>query len=102
MKQKRVSALVARDGAEPRQITVTGNRFCRTLRELVRVGQKGTTAAEMSSWALRLAHYVHILKRQYGFHIEMEREPNSDGIGWHGRYFLRDRVQIIAPCEEAT
>ncbi|HAD86496.1 MAG TPA: hypothetical protein DCG48_03955 [Rhodospirillaceae bacterium] len=102
MKQDQLTAIVFRDGDAPLRIVVTGNRFCRTLRELVKVGPRGTTAAEMASWALRLAHYVHILKRNYGFHIDMKREPNSDGIGWHGRYFLRDRVQIVGPEREAA
>tara|TARA_R110000772_G_scaffold267933_2_gene393360 strand:- start:129098 stop:129406 length:309 start_codon:yes stop_codon:yes gene_type:complete len=102
MKQDQITAFVFCDGEAPRRIVVTGNRVCRTLRELVKVGPRGTTAAEMSSWALRLSEYVRVLRHDHGLRIDMQREPNSDGIGKHGRYFLRDRVQLIDPEREAA
>ena len=79
--------------SERREIEVTGARFIQTLRALTEAGPKGVTALEMSSWALRLAHYIHILRTKYGLDIETRNEPHEGGK--HGRYFLRSTVVLI-------
>lgn len=79
--------------SERREIEVTGARFIQTLRVLVEAGARGTTALEMSSWALRLAHYIHILRTKYGLDIETRNEPHEGGT--HGRYVLKSTVEII-------
>ena len=78
-----------RDG---KRLTLTG-RTDETLLALVEVGPRGVTAAELSSWALRLAAYVADL-REAGFDIETRREPHAGGA--HGRYVLRDGVRVLA------
>ncbi len=75
-------------------LTVTG-QVARALEALVHRGSAGVTALELSSWALRLAHYVFVLRSQFGLVIETEREEH-DG-GWHGRYRLRSPVVIDGP-----
>ena len=84
-----------------RHITITGKRFCQTIRALVNAGHRGTTAAEMSNWALRLGQYIHILRRKYYLNIETKREPNSDGCGRHGRYVLRSSVTLLGGAGQA-
>jgi hypothetical protein len=71
---------------------VTG-QVARTLAALVEAGSRGVTALEMSSWALRLAHYVLCL-RKLGVPIQMVRELHPGG--WHGRYTLLVDVQILS------
>ena len=76
-----------------REIEVTGARFIQTLRALTEAGPKGVTALEMSSWALRLAHYIHILRTRHGLNIETRTEPHEGGT--HGRYFLKTSIELI-------
>lgn len=102
MKQDQLTAIVFCDGEAPRPIVVTGVRVCQALRELIQAGHTGITAASVSNWALRLSEYIRVLRHDHGIRIDMQREPNSDGIGKHGRYSLRDRVQIIDPEREAA
>lgn len=72
-------------------------RLSQTLLCLDRAKSKGITAAEMSSWALRLSAYVHKLRHKYGLEIRMEEEKH-DG-GWHGRYFLESSIQLKVSIE---
>jgi len=74
--------------------TVKGQE-ARTLNALHAAGAAGITALEVSTWALRLAHYCYKLKK-LGLTIDCEREPHG-GIapGKHGRYRLRTAVEII-------
>lgn len=67
-------------------------RLAQTLLCLDRAKNKGVTAAEMSSWALRLSAYVHKLRQKYGLEIRMEKEKH-DG-GWHGRYVLESQIEL--------
>ena len=76
--------------SERREIEVTGNRYIQALKALVEAGDRGVTALEISSWALRLSHYIFILRRDYGLDIETRDEPHDGGT--HGRYFLRSTV----------
>ena len=73
----------------------------RTLAALHDAGSVGITALEVSTWALRLAHYVMKLKR-HGLAIDMVREKHSGPVpGWHGRYVLRTRIELLDRLEAA-
>jgi hypothetical protein len=75
-----------------RRFTVIGQE-ARTLVALVKAGQKGCTALEVSSWALRFAAYTHNLRHGHGLDIITQHEQH-DG-GWHGRHILTTPVNII-------
>ena len=77
---------------ECRQFMVSG-RNAQSLWFLVHSGKHGVTALEMSSWALRLGAYVHVLRHDYGLDIETKPEPH-DG-GYHARYVLHTPVEIL-------
>jgi len=72
--------------------TVTG-QTARALMALINAAGVGVTALELSSWALRLAAYVHSLRR-LGLVVTLLREPHPGG--WHGRYVLASPVQVQA------
>ena len=79
--------------ANGQSFTVNG-KIARTLSALVKAGAKGITALELSNtWALRLGHYVFVLRREHGLNIQTLREDH-DG-GWHGRYVLHTPVEIL-------
>jgi len=86
-----IKATVQENDGE-RQIIVRG-QYARSLDALVSARLRGTTALEISTWALRLSHYIHILRRDYGLSISMVMEPHDGGS--HGRYFLNSDVRII-------
>jgi hypothetical protein len=48
---------------------------------------------EVSSWAFRLAAYIHLLRTEYGLDIATVSEPHEGGK--HARYFLRDDVRLV-------
>ena len=77
---------------EPKQYEIKG-RSAQTLLALVQSGSRGVTALELSSWALRLAAYVHELRQGYGMDIVTQREEHEGG--WHGRYVLHTPVEIL-------
>ena len=77
----------------PVTVTMTARTVARTIVALIKAQERGITALEMSSWAFRLGAYVHILKRDYGLHIQTLKEKHKHG--WHGRYVLHTRVEII-------
>jgi hypothetical protein len=70
--------------------TVSG-QTARALLALVNAAGRGVTALEVSTWALRLAAYVHSLRR-LGIVVSMLREPHPGG--WHGRYVLSSPVAV--------
>jgi hypothetical protein len=72
---------------------VLNGRDAQTLIALVEAKQKGTTALEISSWALRLSAYIFNLRTECGLDIITNTEPH-DG-GHHGRYILRDEIKIL-------
>ncbi|MCH7832931.1 MAG: hypothetical protein IIC55_08685 [Proteobacteria bacterium] len=81
--------------SERREIQVVG-RFAQTLRALVEAGPKGVTALDLAHWAVRLSHYVWVLRHRHGLHIDMIEEAHGgDYPGKHGRYFLRTTVELI-------
>lgn len=89
-----------------RDIVVTG-RYAQTLKALIDAGDKGTTALEISSWALRLSHYIDVLRKDDRFHLNIEtqlepHEVDGMGAGRHARYFLRSRVQIVSNYMESA
>lgn len=89
-----------------RDITVTG-RYAQALKALVEGGSKGVTALEISSWALRLSHYIHILRKDERFRLDIEtineeHEVDGMGPGIHGRYVLKSRVELLADTQEAA
>lgn len=79
---------------QERQIIVTGRRYCQTLRALADRGNRGVTAFEMSTWALRLGHYIFILRHTHGLLIETQAEAHDGGT--HARYRLISDVRIVA------
>ena len=72
---------------------VLNGRDCQALIALVEAKQQGTTALEISSWALRLSAYIFNLRTECGLDIITNTEPH-DG-GHHGRYTLQDDVKIL-------
>lgn len=77
------------DGAE-REVR---GKEARVLEALVKAGRRGVTALELSSWALRLAAYVHGLRHEYGLPISMRLEPHIGGF--YGRYVLEAVAAIL-------
>ena len=74
----------------------------RTLTAVYDAGNVGITALEVSTWALRLAHYVMKLKK-LGLSIDTVREKLAGAVpGWHDRYILRSGVQILEQDGEAA
>ncbi len=80
------------DGEQEKVFTVKG-QTAKSLMALVEAGDKGRTAQETASWALRFAAYCHNLIHNHGLSIRMDREKH-DG-GWHGRHVLETPVEII-------
>lgn len=79
-------------GPDGQPFTVTG-QTARTLLALVKAGEAGVTALEISSWAFRLSHYVMVLRHKHRLAIPMVWEAHEGGK--HGRYVLRSTVTII-------
>jgi hypothetical protein len=74
------------------EFSVSG-QTARALLALVNAAGRGVTALELSTWALRLAAYVHTLRR-LGLVITLLREPHPGG--WHGRYVLASPVRLLS------
>ncbi len=89
-----------------RDITVTG-RYAQALKALIEAGPKGVTALEISSWALRLSHYIHILRKDDRYQLDIEtineeHEVDGMGPGIHGRYVLKSRIELLSQSQEAA
>ena len=81
--------------SERREIEVTG-RFAQTLKALVEAGEKGVKALDLSNWAVRLGHYIWVLRHKRGLVIETIQERHEGEFpGKHGLYVLRSQVEII-------
>ncbi len=76
----------------PKTYEVKG-RDAETLIWLLRAGEAGITALEVSSWAYRLSSYIHHLRHEYGLEIRTIMEPHDGGK--HARYVLITIVVII-------
>jgi hypothetical protein len=89
--KRRLSIVIGPNGP----IRATG-QVGRALESLIQVGSAGVTALEISTWALRLSHYVYVLRNKHGLVIDTIREPHGDVTDgqWHGRYVLRSAVTI--------
>ena len=74
----------------------------RTLLALVRAGDRGITALEMSSWAYRLGAYVHRLRTLHGLDIETLHETHNDMGDWHARYVLHHVVILLSQGLEVS
>jgi hypothetical protein len=100
----KITAAVADvDGAE-RTIATTG-QIARTLRALTEAGSRGITALDVAgTWALRLSHYVFILRRDYRLSIPLtwENHDGAAGPGKHGRYRLENDVRILSASDGAA
>ena len=78
---------------QPRVFELKGTK-ARTIFALVGAGKRGVTALEVSSWAFRLAAYVHALKNgNYNLDICTHDEEHEGGI--HARYELLTPVEIL-------
>ncbi len=75
------------------KVFVLNGRDAQTLIALVEAKQKGTTALEISCWALRLSAYIFNLRKECGLDIITNTEPHEGGH--HGRYILQDDIQIL-------
>jgi hypothetical protein len=75
-----------------RRFIVRG-QSAKALVALVAGGDRGATALEVSTWALRFAAYCHLLRRDFGLSIRTEREDHPGG--WHGRHVLETPVRIV-------
>ena len=88
---------VVEDGAGRERAIRTVGRFAQTLRALVKAGPAGVTALDLSSWAVRLGHYVWVLMKRHGLNIATVIEEHGGSYpGRHGRYTILDRVRIVA------
>lgn len=68
-------------------------RKAQALLWLIRIGKRGITSQEMSSWALRLGAYIHELRRSYGLDIATIDEQHEPGC-IHARYRLITPVKL--------
>jgi hypothetical protein len=89
---KRIAITFKRQGQE--QTYFVDGRPAQALAWLVHCGACGVTALEMSSWALRLADYVFVLRHRYGLDIYTQLEPHHGGR--HARYILREAIIIVS------
>lgn len=80
-------------------VFVLKGQKAKTLKALIENGEKGCIALEISkTFALRLSEYIRALRRDclcggYNLNIITHKEPNP--TGWHGRYVLTDKVEIL-------
>lgn len=94
-KRKKTSFIVTDPSGSLRKITLVG-RFAQTLKALITSGDGGVTALDLGGPAIRLSHYIFVLKRKHGLMIDMEREKHSgDFAGWHGLYKIRSTVRTL-------
>jgi len=88
------------DGSH-RDLVLVG-QYARTLRALIAAGAKGITALDVSStWALRLGHYVWVLRHRDSLSITTtwEKHDGAAGPGRHARYILQATARIVGTSE---
>ena len=91
LNSKHVAVIFTKQGdSDP---TYIQRRIAQTLLWLIHKGEQGVTAQEVSSWALRLSSYIHILRHKHSLNIITLKESH-DG-GQHARYVLRDVVELL-------
>jgi hypothetical protein len=81
-------------GDAPYDFKVKG-QTARALHALHRAKDSGITALEVSSWALRLAAYVHTLRDKHGLHIETKTERFGKA-SLCGRYVLHTKIELVS------
>lgn len=89
-RQRRKLAYQRADGSVH---TLTSDRLIETLSDLVANG--GRMVSSPTNSGLRLSHYIFKLRIEYGFPIHMKKFDQPGGVGWYGRYALREKVKII-------
>lgn len=71
----------------------------KTLKALIENGETGCTALDISkTFALRLSEYIRALRRDYlcgGYNLNIITHKEQNPTGWHGRYVLTDKVEIL-------
>lgn len=98
-KSKRLVAWFKLNKNNQAVVFVLKGQKAKTLKALIENGEKGCTALDISkTFALRLSEYIRALRRDYlcgGFNLNIitHKEPNP--TGWHGRYVLTDKVEIL-------
>jgi hypothetical protein len=94
MKRLQITFRTLSDG---RSLTAKG-RDAWALLELLKAGPRGCTPIDNP--APRWSAYVFNLKRQFELNIATVHEPHRGAFpGTHGRYILRDEIEIIAAPE---
>lgn len=84
---------------EKEKIFTLRGQMAKSLIALIKAGEKGCNALEVTCWALRFSGYIHFLRKDYGLDILTQKEPH-DG-GWHARYFLLDEIEVVERSDEA-
>lgn len=80
------------DLLDGRELTIKG-RDAWALKKLLDRGERGVTA--LDEIGPRLSHYIFKLRRA-GIVIETKDESHGGAFaGWHGRYVLRSRVEVL-------
>ena len=71
----------------------------KTLKSLVENVENGCTALEIcKTFALRLSEYIRALRSDGlagGFNLNIITNKELNPVGWHGRYVLTDKVEIL-------
>lgn len=75
--------------------SLTSKRLIETLTNLVANGELGVSS--LTNPGLRLSHYIFKLRTDYGLPIHMEKVDQPGGVGWYGRYTLREKVKLLMP-----
>jgi hypothetical protein len=79
------------------QLDLFSSRTASAVVALVKAGNHGRTAAEVSIWAYRFAAYCHDLRHRHGLDIRTDREKHPSG--WHDRHVLVTSVEIVCVDE---
>jgi hypothetical protein len=96
---KRLVATFSIAMGEKEIIFTLRGQMAKSLIALIKAGDKGCNALEVTCWALRFSGYIHFLRKDYGLEIITQREPH-DG-GWHARYFLLDEIEVVERSDDA-
>jgi len=93
-----VATFSTKIGKKEKIFTLRG-QMAKSLIALIRSGEKGCNALEVTCWALRFSGYIHFLRKDYGLEILTQKEAHEGG--WHARYLLLDKVEIIERSDDA-
>ncbi len=80
-------------------VFVLKGQKAKTLKALIENGETGCTALEISkTFALRLSEYIRALRHDClcgGYNLNIITHKEQNPTGWHGRYVLTDKVEIL-------